>query len=146
MTNPNMAIKDAFIAAVLSGDRDTVARLLDPEFSMHQPHGLDYGSTFHGAEGFFRFLDIFGPAYDIEILENTGCFFAPDDPDEIILEFHFKGVARSTAAPFDTSQLEKWCFRDCRLLFVKPHWFELPRPIDAVVTAAAPLIPSDQPV
>lgn len=125
MANPSLPIKDRFVAAVLSGDRDTVAKLMDPDFVLEQPRGLVYAGTYRGVDGFFDFLDRFAAAYDIESLENVNTFFGAD-PDLIVLEFRFRGLFKPTGERFDVSQFEPWYFRNGRVLKVRPHWFEMP--------------------
>ena len=124
--NPNIAIKDRWVEAVLSGERDKVAELMDPDFTLQQPRGLAYAGLYRGPEGFFDFLDRFIAAYEIERLENVGTYLG-EDPDRIILEFAFKGVFKPTGEAFDTSEFEPWVFRNGKVLNIRTFWFEMPR-------------------
>lgn len=126
MTNKNLAIKDRFVAAVLAGDQDTVAQLLDPEFELRQPAGLVYAGVYKGAAGFMRFLEAFGAAYEIESLENTNSYVAQDDPDVVVLEFRFRGRVKATGEAFDVNQLEPWYFREGKVRLIRPHWLNKP--------------------
>lgn len=124
-TNPNVAVKERFVEAVLSGDRETVARMLHPGFVLEQPRGLVYAGRYVGTGGFMDFLERFAAAYDLDGLDNTRTFFT-DDEDVLVLEFQIKGRLKSTGELFETSQLEHWYFSDGKVLRVRPHWFEMP--------------------
>ena len=126
MTSSNLAIKDRFVSAVLGGDQATIAELLDPEFELWQPAGLVYAGVYKGASGFMKFLEAFGAAYEIELLENPSSFTSQNDPDVVVLEFRFRGKLKATGEPFDVSQLEPWHFRAGKILKIRPHWFDKP--------------------
>ena len=126
MTNPNIAVKDAWVEAVLSGNTAAVAALVDPEFTLHQPRGLAYAGLYRGVEGFFDFFARFVATYEIEHLENVATFIG-DDPDVIVLQFAFRGVMKATGEKFDASEFESWRFRDGKVLEIKTYWFEMPR-------------------
>ena len=124
--NRNFEVKDKFVEAVFANDKDTVASYIHPDFVLRQANGLEYAGTYYGADGFFKFMEKYDPAYEPEGLEliNT---FTSEDPDVLVLEFHSKGLRRSTGNRFDTSVLEVWTFRDGKVLGIAPHWFEQPQ-------------------
>lgn len=126
MTNPNIAVKNRFMAAVFSGDAETLKSLLDPDYELHEPPGLPYAGVYRGVEGFFAFYEQFAAAFEVESAEMLGDYLG-DDPDLMVLESRFRGVLKATGERFDTSVLEKWTFRDGKLLKVVVHWFETPR-------------------
>lgn len=121
----NLAIKDRFTAAVFSGDRDVMQGLLAPDFELHQPSGLAYSGVYTGADGFLVFLGKFMLVYEIKQLENTRTFIG-QDPDDIVLEFVFRGTFKPTGQPFNTTLLEHWRYREGKIVLIKPYWFEMP--------------------
>ncbi len=125
MTNPNLAIQQQFVTAVFAGDAATIHALAAADFELVQGSGLPYAGTYRGAAGFLEFLGIFAATLDIEKLEPVGHFLS-DDPDRIIFEFDIRAVHRATGRPFDTSLLEAWAFRDGKVAWIRPHYFNIP--------------------
>lgn len=120
--NPNLAIVDRFVSAVFSGDGETLKALCDPQFELHEGSGLSFAGTYKGGEGFLEFLGIFGGTFEIERLEPLRSYVT-DDPDYVICEMELVAKVRATGAIFASSLLERWRFRDGRVLEIKPHYF-----------------------
>lgn len=125
MKNPNIEIQKRFVAAVFSGDTDTVRSLLDPEFQIHQSKGLEYRGFYRGYEGFKTFQEKFAKVFTIDTLDITR-IYVTEDPDYIVAEINVRGTLNSSGRKFDTTMLEIIRFRNGRLLHIKPHWFEYP--------------------
>jgi hypothetical protein len=125
VSTPNLAIKDRFVAAVLSNDRDTIASLLAPGFFMRQPPGTPYAGEYEGVAGFFAFLDRYMEAYDLEALDNTMNYVGLD-PDLIVLEFQCRGWLKSDGRRFDSLILERWGFAAGKIAAVDICWFDPP--------------------
>lgn len=125
MTNPNLAVQQRFVAAVMSGDAETIHALTAPGFILTQGSGMPYAGLYEGADGFLRFLGIFAETLDIEKLEPVR-HFQSDDPDLIVFEFDIVAVHRATGKPYVTSLLEAWTFRNGKVAGVKPHYFNVP--------------------
>lgn len=125
MTNPNLAIQQQFVAAVFAGDAETIRALCTDDFVLTQGSGMPYSGTFRGADGFLEFLGIFAETLELEKLEPVRHFLA-EDPDLIVFEFDIVGTHRATGRPYATSMLEAWGFREGRVAWVKPHYFNVP--------------------
>lgn len=123
--NPNVAIMERFVAAVLSGDMATVGALCAPDMELHQGSGMPYAGTFTGADGFAQFLGIFGDTFDIERLEPVRSYTC-DDPDYVVCEIEMAATVKASGKRFETSLLEQWRFRDGKVVTIKPHYFGRP--------------------
>lgn len=121
--NPNRTVIDRFVAAVFAGDSATLLSLCDPEFVLHEGSGLSFGGTYAGGEGFLAFLGLFSQTLDIARLEPIRTYLT-DDPDWIVCEFELEATVRATGKPFASSLLERWHFRDGKVLAIKPHYFD----------------------
>jgi ketosteroid isomerase-like protein len=126
MVNSNLAIKDRFTAAVMSGDHETMQQLVDAEFELRQPNGLEYAGVYKGPQGFLAFLDKLMKTYTIESVEITHTFTS-DDPDLLVFQINMRGVLNSSGKSFNTTILEPWTFRKGKIMGIVPHWYELPR-------------------
>ena len=120
--NPNLAIKDRFVAAVMAGDQDTLRSLCASDFELHEGSSMPFAGVFDGADGFLRFLGVFFETLDIERLEPIRTY-TTDDPDFIACEFEIRGTLRSSGKLFDSSMVEIWRFRDGKVLSIKAHYF-----------------------
>ena len=125
MGNPNLAIQQQFVAAVFAGDADTIRSLVAPDFELFQGSGMPYAGTYKGADGFLEFLGIFADTLEIERLEPVRHFLS-DEPGLIVFEFDIVAVHRATGQPFASSLLETWAFRDGKVAWIKPHYFNVP--------------------
>ena len=123
--NPNLAIQQRFVTAVFAGDVATLTELCAPDFVLEQAASMPYAGSYHGAEGFLKFLGIFGETLEIEKLETTRIYQA-DDPDWLVCEFDLRGVVKATGQTYETTMLERWQFRGGRVVRVKPHYFVPP--------------------
>lgn len=120
--NPNLAVLERFTTAVMAGDGETVKSLCDPAFALHEGSGLSFAGTYHGGDGFLEFLGIFMGALEIERLE-TQRIYQSSDPDFVIAEMELRATIRETGKVFESSLLERWRFRDGKVVEVKPHYF-----------------------
>ncbi len=125
MANPNLDIQQRFVAAVFAGDTGTLTALCHADFVLEQAPDMPYGGTYRGAEGFLRFLGIFAETYDLEALEPVR-IYATDDPDWLVSEFVLRAAVKASGKRYDTTLLERWQFRDGKVLGVKPHYFGAP--------------------
>jgi ketosteroid isomerase-like protein len=121
--NPNRAIIDRFVGAVFSGDSATVLALCDADFALHEGSGLSFGGTYRGGEGFLAFLGLFNETLEIARLEPIGTYLT-EDPDRIVCEFELDATVRATGKRFASSLLERWRFRDGKVIEIKPHYFD----------------------
>jgi len=126
MANPNIAIKDRWVEAVFSGDREILSSLAAPGMKLYQPEGLPYSGVYEGVDGFFDFLDKFMAAYDLESLDQTALYVADENPDKLAIGFHIKGTLRSSGNSFESPQFETWNFRDGKIEEIRVFWFTLP--------------------
>jgi ketosteroid isomerase-like protein len=121
----NLAVQQRFVAAVFAGDADTIRALAAPDFELLEGSGMPFAGVFRGAEGFLKFLGVFNATFELEYLRPAGRF-ASDDPDRMAFEFELRGVHRATGAPFESSLIEVWTFRDGKVVTIKPHYFNTP--------------------
>jgi ketosteroid isomerase-like protein len=133
--NPNLEIVERFVSAVFAGDAATLAALCDPAFELHEGSGLSFAGTYAGAQGFLGFLGLFGETLEIARLEPIRSYVT-DDPDYVICEMELAATVRATGAAFASSLLERWRFREGRVLEIKPHYFNAMQP--ACTAAACP--------
>lgn len=120
--NPNLAVLERFVGAVLAGDGDTLKSLCHPNFRLYEGSGLAFAGTYSGGSGFLAFLEIFSTTLDIERLETLRIYQA-HDPDYVIAEMELRAVARATGKTFESSLLERWNFQEGKVLEIKPHYF-----------------------
>ncbi len=120
--NANLAVLERFVAAVFAGDADTILSLCDPDFVLEEGSGLSFAGTYPGGEGFLRFFGIFNETLDIERMETLR-IYTTQDPDFVVTEMELRATVRATGKPFESSLLERWHFRDGKVLSVKPHYF-----------------------
>lgn len=120
--NPNLDVQQRFVAAVFAGDADTLRSLCDPDFELIQGSGTAYAGSYRGADGFLRFLGIFGETLDVQRLEPLRNYLC-EDPDLVVTEFAVRAVVRATGEIYESSLLEKWTFRDGKVLTCEPHYF-----------------------
>lgn len=120
--NSNLATINRFIAAVFAGDGETIKTLCAPDFQLLEGSGVSFAGTYQGGEGFLHFLGIFGEALDIQRLEPTRTYLS-DDPDYVICEMELEATVKATGQAFASSLLERWHFREGKVLEIKPHYF-----------------------
>ena len=123
--NPNLAVQERFVAAVLGGDTATLQELADPAMLLTQSAAMPYGGTYEGADGFLRFLGAFADTLEIEHLAPVRVYETAD-PAFLVSEFDLRSTLKSTGARFDTTLLERWQFRDGKVVDIKPHYFDKP--------------------
>ena len=123
MSNPD--IQQRFVAAVFAGDSATLAALCHDDFVLEQGETMPYAGTYRGAEGFLRFLGIFGETLDIEKLEPVRSYLC-SDPDWLVSEFDLVATVKATGQRYATSLLERWQFSQGKVITIKPHYFEPP--------------------
>lgn len=124
-SNSSLAVMQRFVAAVLSGDLDTVRQLASPDMELHQGNGLPYAGVYRGAEGFIEFLGVFGETYEIERLEPVRNF-PGEDPEWVASELVFAGTLRASGKRFESSLVEVWHIREGKVLSIRPHYFNSP--------------------
>jgi ketosteroid isomerase-like protein len=120
--NPNLAVLKRFTGAVARGDSDTILALCAPSFALREGSGLSFAGTYHGGEGFLRFLGIFVDALEIERLETTRIYQA-GDPAFVVAEMELRARVRATGKVFESSLLERWRFEDGKVAEITPHYF-----------------------
>jgi ketosteroid isomerase-like protein len=118
----NLDIANRLEASVFAGDFDTVRAIIHPDFEMHQARRIPYHAEYKGYDGFMRFIENFMGYYDIATLDRTATYFADDGT--IVVEYHMVATARSTGEKVDTTMLEKWQFKDGKVIGVTPHYFD----------------------
>ena len=123
--NPNLDVMQRFITAALSGDAATLRTLAHPEFVLHEGSGMPFAGTFAGADGFLAFLGVFMETFAIQKLEPVRTYTC-DDPDYIACEMELVATQNADGAPFESTLVEIWQFRDGQVLAVKPHYFHSP--------------------
>ena len=125
--NPNLLVQQQFVAAVFAGDGDTIRSLAAPDFELLEGSGTPFAGVWQGADGFLRFLGVFNETFDLEYLKPVR-HYASADPDCLAFEFDLRGVHRATGEIFDSTLIEIWTFRDGKVVAVKPHYFNTPKP------------------
>ena len=118
----NQAIAEKLEASVFAGDFDAVRAIIHPDFELRQAKRIPYAEEYRGYDGFMRFFANFTGWYDIATLDRTATYFADDGT--IVVEYHLVATARSTGDKVDTTMLEKWEFRDGKVIGVTPHYFD----------------------
>jgi len=126
MNNPNIAVMERLVSAVMEKDADAIREILTPDFELHQPKELVYGGVYKGPEAFIDFLDIYIQAFDLQALDRTGLYTDPAIPDALILGFAIRGMAYASGKAFDSTLLERWNFRDGKIAGIVVHWHGLP--------------------
>ena len=121
----NLAIADRIMTAFFSGDQATIHALVADEFVLHPPRGSAHYGLYEGADGFLRFIQTFGTAYDIQQADKTNSY-PSEDGTIIVFELHLAGTVRASGAAFDTTLLEAWHFDGGKLVRIRPHWHEIP--------------------
>jgi ketosteroid isomerase-like protein len=125
MRKDNEALKERFVAAVMSGDKNGIKAALADDFILHQSKGQPYAGVYRGAEGFLSAFDKLKSTYAIEALSEVGAYWSAD-PDHAIFEFEMGGRISATGQPFKASILEHWAFKSGKLASIMPYWFEIP--------------------
>ena len=125
MSNPNLGLKERFLAAVWANDHAGMDACLHPEFVLRQAAGHPYGGSYRGTQGFVDGIAKLTAAYEIEQLDNIYTF-GSDNPDVLAFEFLFRGKVTATGKAFETTVIEHWNFRDGKIFSIAPHWFEIP--------------------
>lgn len=120
--NPNLGVLQSFVTAVFSGDSDALKSHCHQDFELHEGSGFPFAGTYRGGDGFLTFLARFNDTFDIARLETTRTYVG-DDPDYVVCEMEIEATVRSTGKAFISSLLERWHFRDGKVLNVKPHYF-----------------------
>jgi ketosteroid isomerase-like protein len=126
MANPNLAVAEKWTKAVYAGDQDTLRGLADKDFVLKQDRALPYGGEYKGVEGFLSFLGAFMKTFEIEALQQTRALTSEADPDTVAFEFAFKGKELKGGTKFDTTLIERWTFKNGKVVSITPHWFEIP--------------------
>ena len=121
----NSDIQQRFVAAVFAGDSATLTELCHDDFVLEQGAAMPYAGTYRGAEGFLRFLGIFGETLDIEKLEPVRSYLC-SDPDWLVSEFDLVAVVKASGQRYEATLLERWQFSEGKVLNIKPHYFEPP--------------------
>jgi ketosteroid isomerase-like protein len=121
----NLSVKQQFVSAVFAGDKDTLRRLADPQFELHEGSGMPFAGVYRGAEGFIAFLDIFMAAFDIRRLEETGAYTS-EDPDQMVFAFELEATYRPTGTDFTSSLIEAWQFSNGKVLKIVAHYLNSP--------------------
>ena len=123
--HPNIAAKKQFVAAVFTGDHETIRRLAHRDFELLEGSGMPFAGIYRGADGFIEFLEIFMTTFDIIKFEETGTFVS-EDPDHMAFQFDLDAVFRSAGTPFSTSLVETWQFRDGKVAKIIAHYLHSP--------------------
>lgn len=125
LEHPNNIVKQKFVASVFSGDFDTIRQLVHDNFELHEGSGTGFAGIYRGAAGFIEFLGIFAATFDIKRLEEAGAYVS-DDPDSMAFLFELEAVLRSNGAPFSSTLVEAWQFRDGKVAKIIAHYFNSP--------------------
>lgn len=123
--NPNLAVQERFVAAALGGDTATLRELADPAMLLSQGEGMPYKGAYTGADGFLRFMGIFGDTLEIEKLAPVRVYETAD-PDFLVCEFELESRLKATGERYDTTMLEQWRFKGGKVVNIKPHYFDKP--------------------
>jgi ketosteroid isomerase-like protein len=121
----NEALKERFVAAVMSGDKKGITAALADDFVLHQSNGHPYGGIYKGPDAFIAAFDKLKATYAFDSLKEIAAYWS-DDPDHVIYEFEMSGKTTATGHPFKASLLEHWAFHSGKLAAITPYWFEIP--------------------
>ena len=121
----NAVVQKQFVAAVFSGDHDTIRCLAHPDFALHEGSGMPFAGIYRSADGFIAFLEIFTNAFEIRKLEEVRAFMA-GDPDHMAFLFELEAILRSAGTPFVSTLAESWVFKGGKVLEIRAHYFNSP--------------------
>ena len=115
-------LSERFLAALAIGDFDTLGTLLAPGFVVHEPAGLPYGGDYAGVEGWRTLSKAIVATW--AGFRITAKEFCGETEDSLVVRLFVQGRARKSGAPFETSVLELWKFRDGLLAEITPYYWD----------------------
>ena len=98
----NVAVVDAFIAALGSGDAEGALRQLHDEVRLSEPAGLPMGGEYVSKAGFVDFLGKLAATYDVKVHRAT----VRDAGDFAVAHLDLTWTAHATGASMDTQFCE----------------------------------------
>ena len=109
-----------------------IARLVHPDFVIHEDPGMPYGGVYRGPEGFVKLVSNVVAAWDGL---QTECLSFLDEPggDGILIIIRNFGRAPGTGKPLEVLTSEYWRIADGMLLEGRVWYYDSP-------TAAAALL------
>ena len=118
-------LKERFVGAIMAGDWDTAEQLADPDFELREPAALPYGGIYKGIEGFKQCLAAIQGTHKTTGLDILSSYFAAE-PDRMITEMDWRGIPHATGQEVSSKVLEKYEFRDGKVLAIILFWFNIP--------------------
>lgn len=116
----NLAVIEAFSAAVLAGDGEAAARLAHEDIVVQQADGLPYGGTHRGLGGFYAMLQSMQQAWrDLKIIP-LGVIGDPAG-NEFAIRARVEGLAHDGTL-MACEVLERWVLRDGRIAEIWPFY------------------------
>jgi uncharacterized protein len=121
----NLAVIEAFSAAVMGGDAEAVARLAHADFLVEQAAGLPYGGTHRGLDGFYAMLGLMQQAWRELKITPLGTIGDPAG-EEFALHMLVEGKAHD-GAPMASEVFERWIVRDGKVAEIRPFYHDTAR-------------------
>lgn len=120
-----IAIRDKLLQVLGTGELASASQYIDADFRVLAAHPHPHAGDYHGMQGLSKMLEIMMASYAFERLEPLEVFEG-NNPDEVVFRFALEGKVVSTGAPFRTTALEFWTFRNDKIAMIVPYWFEIP--------------------
>lgn len=111
------------VDARMRDDEAALRAMVHPDFVLEDPASLPFGGRYEGAEGYFRFWRALNEAITDLSFSVDGLFEAKETP-ELVVAMTVGGRSTATGKTFSTQILERWSFRDGKLVGLKPFYFD----------------------
>lgn len=121
----NLAVIEAFSAAVMAGDAEAVSRLAHEEFLVEQAASLPYGGTHRGLAGFYAMLGQMQQAWRELKITPLGAIGDPAG-EEFALHMLVEGKTHDDA-PMASEVFERWIVRDGKVAEIRPFYHDTAR-------------------
>lgn len=116
----NLAVIQAFSAAVLNGAPEAAARFVHRDFVVQQAASLPYGGTHRGIEAFYGMLGQMQRVWRDLRITPLGMLGDPSG-EEFALRMLVEGQAHD-GAPMSCEVLERWVVRDGKVAEIWPFY------------------------
>ena len=116
----NLAVIEAFSAAVLAGDGEAAARLAHEDIAVEQAAGLPYGGSHRGLPAFYAMLLVMQQAWRELKIIPLGVIGDPAG-NEFAIRARVEGLA-SDGTPMISEVLERWVLRDGKIAEIWPFY------------------------